>query len=227
MGAPRTKVLTPGVTRWARRTLILLLLTLAGTALAPTGIRGLGHWLVVSDPLQPARAIVVFGGELPTRAIEAASIYQQGWAPEIWIAREWISPTQESALRRLGVHVTREEAYVQEVLQRIGVPSGAIRFLSDSAANTMEEVELVARQLRLEGGDRIILVTSKPHTRRVRAIWRALVGNNPQAIVRYASADAYDPDRWWYATSDAMAVSREVLGLVNVWAGFPLHPRRQ
>jgi hypothetical protein len=44
--------------------------------------------------------------------------------------------------------------------------------------------------------------------------------------VRYASADPYDAQRWWRHTRDALAVSREVFGLLNVWAGFPVQPAR-
>jgi len=35
-------------------------------------------------------------------------------------------------------------------------------------------------------------VTSKPHTRRVRAIWNRLVDSDTRAIVRFANDDPYD-----------------------------------
>ena len=115
----------------------------------------------------------------------------------------------------------------REVLERLGVPSPAIRVLRDGVLNTADEVRLVARELERVGASRVILVTSKPHSRRVRAIWRALVGNSPRAVVRYAASDPYDPGHWWRRTGDMLAVSREVLGLVNVWAGFPVQPDRR
>jgi hypothetical protein len=67
-----------------------------------------------------------------------------------------------------------------------------------------------------------MLVTSRAHSRRVRATWHALVGDAPQAVVRSATDDPYDPARWWRHTRDALAVSREVFGLLNVWAGVPV-----
>jgi hypothetical protein len=85
-------------------------------------------------------------------------------------------------------------------------------------------VHVIADTVRRAGADRVIIVTSKPHSRRVRAIWHAVVGNSPQAVVRYAESDAFDPEHWWRRTSDALAVSREVLGMMNVWAGFPVRP---
>ena len=75
---------------------LLLLLT------APSCLGAIGHWLVVSDELAPAEAIFVHAGRVPFRAIEAARIYNDGFAPEVWLAD--IAPTMESAaLARLGI----------------------------------------------------------------------------------------------------------------------------
>jgi len=73
----------------------------------------------------------------------------------------------------------------------------------------------------------VIIVTSKAHSRRVRATWSAVVGNSPRAIIRYAEEEPYQAGRWWRNTRDALDVSREVFGLMNVWAGFPVQPDRQ
>jgi hypothetical protein len=48
--------------------------------LAPWRVTGLAQWLFVADPLTHAQAIVVLGGHLPFRAMEAAAFDQQGWA---------------------------------------------------------------------------------------------------------------------------------------------------
>ena len=80
-----------------------------------------------------------------------------------------------------------EEVYSRAVLERLGVPPAAIRVLSQPAENTAEEVRVIARELQRVGGGEVILVTSKPHSRRVRATWRALIGDSPHAIVRYAT----------------------------------------
>jgi uncharacterized SAM-binding protein YcdF (DUF218 family) len=127
----------------------------------------------------------------------------------------------------LGIQVVGETSYNREVLERLGVPPAAIHLLSEGVQNTVDEVNLIARELEQISGDRVILVMSKPHSRRVRATWRALVGNSPHAIVRYATGDPYDPSRWWRHTRDALAVSREVFGLMNVWAGFPVRQDHQ
>jgi uncharacterized SAM-binding protein YcdF (DUF218 family) len=130
-------------------------------------------------------------------------------------------------MRRLGIlDVRTEEERNQQVLERLGVPAAAIRVLDRGILNTMEEIELIAAELRRVGGERVILVTSKTHTRRVKATWRALVGDAPRVMVQHPEQERFDPDRWWRHTGDALEVSREVFGLVNVWAGFPVRPDR-
>jgi uncharacterized SAM-binding protein YcdF (DUF218 family) len=134
---------------------------------------------------------------------------------------------EERALGRLGVVVVRGEVYNREVLERLGVPPGAVRLLSDSVQNTADEVRLIAGEVGRDGGDRVILVTSKTHSRRVRATWSAIVGVSPKAVVRYATEEPYRSDTWWRNTRDALDVSREVFGLLNVWVGFPVQPDRR
>ena len=46
-----------------------------------------GKWLVVEDPLEHAQAIVVLSGRMPMRALEAAKLYNAGYAPEVWLTR--------------------------------------------------------------------------------------------------------------------------------------------
>ena len=133
---------------------------------------------------------------------------------------------EDAALADLQVERTGEHVYSVEVLKRLAVPASAIRVLPDRDANTADEIRTIERELRAERANRVILVTSKYHSRRVRAIWRALVGSEPHAIVRYASGDPFEPEHWWRTTADAMAVSREWFGLLNAWAGFPVASTR-
>lgn len=191
----------------------------------PWGAGALGRWLVVADRLEPARAIVVLSGRVPFRAMEAAALYRDGLAPEVWLTNE-VRTAGELALDRLGVPVVRQEVYNREALGRLGVKLEAIRLLNDRIWNTADEVRVIAAELRRAGGDRVIIVTSKVHSRRVRATWAALVGNSPRAVVRYPREEPYAGGHWWLNTRDALDVSREVFGLMNVWAGFPVQPDR-
>ena len=212
-------------TAWIKRSLILLVVLAVIGALVLLCLSRLGYWLVVADPLEPARAIVVLSGRVPFRAMEAATIYRQKWAPEVWLTKEVRAP-EDVALEKLGVHVVRGDAYNREVLKRLGVPVSAIRTLEEGVWNTVDETRLVARELRANGAERVILVTSKTHSRRVRTTWSEVIGASPRAVVRYASEEPYNPEHWWRNTRVALEVSREAFGLLNVWTGFPIPPDR-
>jgi uncharacterized SAM-binding protein YcdF (DUF218 family) len=194
-------------------------------ALAGWAFLGAGAFLVVSDPLRPARAVVVLAGQLPFRAMEAAALQRQGLAPEVWLTRNAPSD-QELALSGLGIELPGEHTYSRQVLQKLGVAASAIRVLEPLTVNTADEVRAVARELDAVGGTRVIVVTSKYHTRRVRMLWRRLVGGRLEAVVRHARQDPFEPGRWWRSTPDALAVTRECFGLLNAVAGFPIRSRR-
>jgi uncharacterized SAM-binding protein YcdF (DUF218 family) len=211
---------------WVRAALVAVIAVALIVVATPWAAAAVGRWLVVADRPEPARAIVVLSGRVPFRAMQAASIYKDGLAPEVWISRP-VQTQEELTVRRLGIPgVHTEEELNQQVLERLGVPSAAIRILDTPVFNTMEEVEVIARELRRVDADRVIVVTSKPHTRRVKAIWRAVVGETPRLMVQHSAGDSFDSAHWWRYTADALEVSREVFGLMNVWAGFPVKPRQ-
>lgn len=195
----------------------------AGLILALVIFFGVGRWLVVEDPLTKARAIVVLSGAMPVRAIEAAKLYREGYAPEVWLTH---STEPAETLEGMGIAFAGEDHYDTLVLIHEGVPAEAIHVLERPIVNTADEIKVAASALARAKGEAVIFVTTKAHTRRVRLLWRRLAPNQAQAIVRAASGDSFDPRHWWRSTSDALDVVREILGLLNAWAGLPLHAAR-
>jgi uncharacterized SAM-binding protein YcdF (DUF218 family) len=196
---------------------VLLLLVIVGILLA----RGAAHWLVRPDPLAHADVLVVLSGGLPYRAEGAADIYQQGYAPLVWVSRP-AGPQEE--LAELGVHYVGEEEYNREAIVHRGVPDSAVQIMPEEIEDTEQEIEEVARVMRRDGKHSVIIVTSPEHTRRVRALWNRLAGTDLTLIVRGAAEDPIDLDRWWGNTRDVFSVVREYLGLINVWLGLPIRP---
>lgn len=181
-----------------------------------------GNWLVVEDPLEPSPVAVVLSGGMPERAREAAEIYRTGNAKQIWITHPE-DVTDE--MRQMGIYYLGETFYNQSVLLHLHVPVEKTRVLDPEIVNTQDEVNVISQAARDAGIHRVIIVTSKAHTRRVHAIWKKVVGADPALIVRYASEDSFDPQHWWRHTADALQVVREVLGLANVWSGFLIKHR--
>src|SRR5438046_4296462 len=115
------------VSRPVSRTLrILSVVAVSGLLLAAVIFFGVGRWLVVEDPLVKARAIVVLSGAMPLRAIEAAKLYREGYAPEIWLTH---SSEPGEMLEEMGIPFAGEDYYNTQVLIHEGVPPEAIQTL--------------------------------------------------------------------------------------------------
>jgi uncharacterized SAM-binding protein YcdF (DUF218 family) len=180
-----------------------------------------GRWLVSEDPLRKVDAIAVLSGKMPARALEAARLYKQGYSARVWVTRP---KEPESTMERLSVPFQGEEFYDKQVLIHEGVPESAITILDPLIVNTADEMKTIRGEMQRENLHSVIIVSSKVHTRRVRALWNRISSQEGQAIVRGDSDDSFDPNRWWRHTQDALDVVREVLGLLNTWAGLPLKP---
>lgn len=171
------------------------------------------------DTLRKSGAIVVLSGRMPLRAVEAARLYKEGWAPQVWITRP-AGVAEE--MKELGVPFVSEEDYSRQVLLKQGVPENSIRTLNPEIENTADEIHVVGEEMKRLHLARAILVTTKVHTRRVRTLWRNLENGAGSVIVHGAENDPFDPPHWYRNTSDALDVVREYLGLLNAWAGLPL-----
>ena len=194
--------------RWTRPAAALLTLALLATAFVR-----LGPWLVVDDPLAKATAVVVLNGELP-RSREAARLYHEGWAPEIWLTqRPDVATDAPSALRGDLVDSGTRDSI--RVLLALGVTRAAIHVLPGAIAGTRDELRLAAEELRRRGEQAVILVTSRAHTRRTRWLWWLTVGDAPVARVRGAR-ETSTLTRWWESGEERWHVGHEVAGLL--WA---------
>lgn len=182
---------------------------------------GVGRWLVVEDNLEKTQAILVLSGRMPLRAIEAARLYHGGYAAEVWLTR----PSEPAAaLQTMHIAYLGEDFFNSRILMHEGVPSAAIRVLEPPIANTVDELRAAAAELDRTQASTVIIVTTKAHTRRVRTLWQEVSGGRRRAIVRAPADDPFEPGRWWRTTGDALDVVREVLGLLNAWAGLPMRP---
>jgi uncharacterized SAM-binding protein YcdF (DUF218 family) len=199
----------------------LAFIVLALIVFGVVAFRGVGRWLVREDPPAHADAIVVLSGGLPFRAEGAAKYFASGYASEVWITRPE-GPVEQ--FKELGISYIGEEEYSRQVLIHRHVPENDVLILPSTINNTQQEVEDIVRELRKENKASVIIVTSPQHTRRVKALWKKLAERNLTAIVIAAPDDTFDAEHWWRNTRDALSVVREILGLMNVWVGLPVHP---
>ena len=195
-----------------RRTLSLLLI------LAPFGLGWFlyygGRYLQHEDPLQKSDAIFVLGGTRVERWLEAYELYREGYAPLILLSPERAEPA-ETLIRERGVPFPSTPELQRDALLRMGVPASAILAPAGWVDNTAQEGNVLKRSVEARGWKRMIVVTSKYHTRRSRfAMQRALRGTGTDVIVRASRYDPSDPARWWRTRADLRFAGSEWVKLV-------------
>ncbi len=207
----------------SRRPRLLVTLIAFGFFVVLLIFLNVGRWLVLDIPLQKADAIAVLSGRMPSRALEAARVYKQGYASRVWLT---YATEPGATLQQLSIPFVGEESYDKQILIHEGVPEDAIQILDPPISNTADEMQTIGAALRKQNLHTVIIVTSKVHTRRTSALWQRLSSKNGVAIVHGVSDDPFDPVHWWRNTSDALDLVREILGLANAWAGLPLRPSK-
>ena len=176
----------------------------------------LGAWLVVEDPLQKADAIFVLGGTLFERPLEAVDLYHEGWAPRLLLMRQ-IADDGEVELRRRGVVYQREIDVQVDVLMRLGVPRPAIEIL-DEQDSTKDEADALRTVVVANRWPRVIVVTSKQHTRRARLVMnRRVADTGAQVMVRASRYDKTDVNAWWRQRGTLRFTLFETQRLIAYW----------
>jgi hypothetical protein len=198
-------------------TLAPILLLVA--ALAYFSLPLLGHWLVREDPVRRSDAIAVLTGSFPQRAVEAAQLYRRGYAPEIWLTR----PIKSSNYDETGAPLNTEDARNVAVLRSFGVPSEAIHVLDAPIVNTADELNAIDSGLQQSGTSSVIIVTNKAHTRRVYSLWEKYHARDGEVLIHGISHDSFTPSRWWMSRTSRAQAMHEVLGMLDLWAGLPVH----
>lgn len=189
--------------------LSLLVLLLGGTALYFAD-----RWLVLDEPPAKADFIVLLAGDF-SRPLYGADLYRQGHATRIAVSRP-VPPPQTENLRKLGIHLPRQDEQFREILRRKGVPANAVSVFGDGNLSTVQEAETLREFL---GGQpaRLLIVTSPYHTRRVKIVFTRLL---PQADIRVLASPYEEfPQQWWTHQGAAMGVMLETTKLLYYYLG--------
>lgn len=184
----------------------LVLLAIAGGAwFVVYGGRHLQH----EDPLVKADALFVLAGTRLERALEAVDLFKEGYAPVIVLSPGRAEPV-EHLVRARGVRFPTESELVRDAMLQLGVPAAAIAATDGYVDNTAQEANLLRAMVKARGWRRVIVITSKYHTRRSGfAFRRGLEGTGAQAVIRATRYDQSDPARWWRFRADFRFVTSE------------------
>jgi uncharacterized SAM-binding protein YcdF (DUF218 family) len=182
-------------------------------------LRGLGSFLVYQDPLEKADGIMILGGTMYDRQLEGVDLYKDGWAPRLFLLRE-VSEWGEVELMNRGIkYLSVVDAQV-DVMERLGVPRDRITIL-DRANSTTQEADILRDLALREKFTKVIIVTSKQHTRRARLVMnRKVQETGVKVIVRPSRYDRANVDRWWTDRSTLRFTLFETQRLFAYWVGL-------
>ena len=200
---------TTARSRLARVAILMVVLALAAGGFwafrAPILQSAFNAW-VVSDPLEPADAVVVLGGGLNTRPFAAADIYRAGLTKVVLLSE--VKPSRVEIAQVVANHNELNRA----VLVKLGVPEMAIVTIGKDIINTRDEAAAVSEWVKANGAKKIIVVTENFPSRRVKWVFtRALGRVGAKAIVYPVPELEFDYRRWWDDERGIVGFQNEVL----------------
>ena len=152
------------------------------------------------------------------RQMEAVDLFKEGWAPKIYVLRE-LSDWGEAELMKRGVPYTRLVDLQIATMNTLGVPRDRIEIL-DAAGSTAEEAQHVLRLATEQRFTKLIIVTSKQHTRRARLVMnRRLQPAGITVIMRASRYDRSNIPRWWTERATLRFTLFETQRLFGYWIG--------
>ena len=186
---------------------VFVVLAIAGAWAARASIlRDVADRWVMSDPLEPADAIVVLGGRMDVRPSTAADLYRRGFASRILIANTMRDPLEMMQLWPGPTALTRQ------LLLKLGVPAEAIVEFGDEVSSTYEEARAVLEWAKSSGAKSVIIPTELFPSRRVRWTFRREVAPaGIRIIVRAIKPPGYGVENWWKEKSGLIDFRNEVI----------------
>lgn len=200
-----------GKSAWWFAAGVLLLLLLCHRSV----LWGIGNWLVVEDPVQPVDALYILSGNSFDRGEEAARLYHEGYAPLLVCLGGETNP----ALELYGID-DLTSTMTRGVLLRAGVPAGDAVLLPEGTS-TFEEFQAIVRHCKANGFQRIMVVSSLFHTRRIHTYFRTrLYLEGIELVLRGASESSFEEDEWWKEEPGLLFVNSEYIKMVYYWLKY-------
>lgn len=165
-----------------------------------------GSWLIHEDTVVKVDAGFVLSGNTQERAEEAARLYKLGYVPRIIPT----GATIDDDLRIMGYTYT-DATLGQEALYRLGVDSAAIETLP-MGTSTFEEAQAILEYCTQHQYSRVMIISSKFHTRRVRKVFRQpFDAAGITVLVKGAEVDPEFIERWYDHENGLVFVVNEYL----------------
>ncbi|MEO0472597.1 MAG: YdcF family protein [Bacteroidota bacterium] len=176
-------------------------------------LKGLGNALIEEDPPQEVEVAFMLSGNPWERAQMSAYLVQDlKLAPALITTGDGIS----SSLLATGQKLNDAEVG-REALRKLGLADSLIQVLP-VGSSTFEESEEILGYSQVKGYKRIMIVSSKFHTDRVRSVFvEKFRKAGIEVFVVGADPQNYSVEAWWESEEGFLFVFNEYLKKVYYW----------
>ena len=169
-------------------------------------LSAIGSYLIRESEPIPAQRIFVLGGGSFDRGFKAARLWHQGFAPQIICTGSYIS----GSVKSIGLEFTEAEI-TQMRIQSLDVDSGLVQVMN-MGTSTMEESDIILNYCLINDWNKIIIVSDKFHTHRIRNVFEEKFRNaGIEVIIVGAPSSRYNENEWWKKEEGLIMVNNEYL----------------
>jgi uncharacterized SAM-binding protein YcdF (DUF218 family) len=176
----------------------------------------MGRYLISEDALQKSDAIFVLGGSSFDRGNEATRLFGQGYATKIVCMGENVP----SVFKAIDKDYTEAEVAKINIVRNNDVKKRDVVLL-EIGTSTKEESEAIAQYCEDEQLKRIIILSDKFHTRRIRGVFEPLFEEiETELIIHGTGSTQYDEAEWWKYEQGLLMVNNEYVKLIYYWLKY-------
>ena len=212
------------------RKTIFIILPICFTFIVITGILFLpfiGRFLIFEDDLQKSDVIIVLTGSISDRIPHAVDLYNEGYSNRILIVNSY--PFDYELFLERGQQIPPGKAQKnKKAALNLGILEQNISILEGDAESTQDEAVILRGFLRNNKEiNSMIIVTSRYHSKRAKAIFTKAMSYLDRKVNIYSSPSIYDPfngEQWWSNKKDIVNVILEYIKLAKfyIWDQYLL-----
>ncbi len=175
-------------------------------------MRGMGNVLIAEDTPEKSDVILVLGGGSVERGMAAAKLYQEGYAPLIVTTGNAVP-----SILKLMDTVICEARLAQIQITATGCDPTVVE-PHCVGTSTMEEAVYLEKLCQERNWNKVIIVSSKLHLKRVRFVFEDRF-TNAGIETRFCGASGlkYDEAEWWKSEEGLIMVNNEYIKLFYYW----------
>jgi len=169
-----------------------------------------GNYLISIDELQKSDVIFVLGGSSFDRGNAAAELYKAGYASKIVCLGKNIP----FVFKAIDKNYSEAKVSKINIVRNNNVKKRDVDLL-EIGTSTKEESEAIAKYCAEKKLKRVILISDKFHTRRIRGIFEPLFDElETDLIIHGTSSTRYDEAEWWKKEEGLIMVNNEYVKLI-------------